>query len=665
MDTQFLVELDNYQSNPRLYLNDFYSYMYMNLSNFNDVEEDLLKLKEEAISNNDNLLLSLYNYSKYLTMYSTKLESAISYLKEALSIIEKENNYKQYDLYFAIILSFSLSYNQTNQMEKSLRLTKDAISYLAKTNNLNFLIQFVINLSYIYSEMRLKREALDILLPYDPEFKYLYPNLRRHLLSALIVHSLSLKMPEHILEYIKTLEADPKYQSGYHKSLVDCYYMNYYMMLDNMDMASNFYSRIKESYQDITKFINHPGPSNRTTLFISVARYLKKIGNLEGSFDFYKYVVSNIEQYIGERIQILDEATELAFELKQYDKAHEFFRTLKEYSNDYEEVLYNVINLKNESEKDERIIAINGYNRIIQHINLVNSFFKDMFKATELSQINDDLLTLIKRFSPESNAKILYNIEGKIYYYNKKGDLVKVIGMHDVDKYKMKLMNTLPLNLKLQFPECNYITSFVSNNQTVGFLVYDNNLFNSFDDSSKPLGEEALNAAGDAIYRLFKFKKINQDALIDELTKALNRYALSDFVNTYNFESPLYFVELDLDDFKKINDTYGHPCGDFVLRGIAQKLQKHFGKDYVYRIGGEEFVVICSLTKEKLNKKLEKIKNELKNVAFKYNDNDIFVSVSYGGTSFKNKKEYDQAYRRADQLLYEIKHKTKGNGIIE
>jgi hypothetical protein len=41
------------------------------------------------------------------------------------------------------------------------------------------------------------------------------------------------------------------------------------------------------------------------------------------------------------------------------------------------------------------------------------------------------------------------------------------------------------------------------------------------------------------------------------------------------------------------------------------------------------------------------------------------VSLSYGGTSFNNKKEYDQAYRRADQLLYEIKHKTKGNGIIE
>lgn len=124
--------------------------------------------------------------------------------------------------------------------------------------------------------------------------------------------------------------------------------------------------------------------------------------------------------------------------------------------------------------------------------------------------------------------------------------------------------------------------------------------------------------------------QLDSDASLDELTGAYNRRVLKKI--RYNGIVAI----CDIDDFKNINDTYGHDYGDKVLKEFAQKLKSRVrSDDVVCRFGGDEFVVIfkgCPLDMAKL--RLEIIRTELidKNITFsaglaEYNSNDNIYSV--------------------------------------
>jgi diguanylate cyclase (GGDEF)-like protein len=111
---------------------------------------------------------------------------------------------------------------------------------------------------------------------------------------------------------------------------------------------------------------------------------------------------------------------------------------------------------------------------------------------------------------------------------------------------------------------------------------------------------------------------------------------------------------IDIDYFKKINDTYGHPAGDNVLETLTKLITENIRhNDIFYRIGGEEFAIISVQKSETDEKKFaEKIKNLIENHKF----NEIGkVTISIGFTKLKESESYLDWYKRADEALYEAK----------
>ena len=87
------------------------------------------------------------------------------------------------------------------------------------------------------------------------------------------------------------------------------------------------------------------------------------------------------------------------------------------------------------------------------------------------------------------------------------------------------------------------------------------------------------------------------DVLRDQMTGLYNHHSfinqLNEYVNAFNIDTQLCLAILDIDDFKKVNDTYGHDCGDIVLTYMGKTLKKYCTKNIVaYRYGGEEFAVL-------------------------------------------------------------------------
>lgn len=161
-------------------------------------------------------------------------------------------------------------------------------------------------------------------------------------------------------------------------------------------------------------------------------------------------------------------------------------------------------------------------------------------------------------------------------------------------------------------------------------------------------------------------------ALKDSLTKVYNRKGFDFLYPIRQREMTLLKLHtgilfFDIDDFKKINDTYGHEAGDRVLYSIAQifiKSLRH--EDIIVRWGGEEFVLVIFI-KELENIKIigNKLKKLVESTFIDYNDNIIKFTLSGGGTFLKEKENIIQAIRRADELMYRAKKEGKNRFICD
>ena len=124
-------------------------------------------------------------------------------------------------------------------------------------------------------------------------------------------------------------------------------------------------------------------------------------------------------------------------------------------------------------------------------------------------------------------------------------------------------------------------------------------------------------------------------------------------------EKPVSVSILDLDDFKRINDNYGHSSGDVVLKAVAEVLRSHADSDlHAGRFGGEEFI-LCSKnkSKEQIREILTEIQEEICGLRFDFTGEKITVS---GGSFFTDRYiPYSDVFIEADKLLYEAKNRGK------
>jgi diguanylate cyclase (GGDEF)-like protein/putative nucleotidyltransferase with HDIG domain len=165
-------------------------------------------------------------------------------------------------------------------------------------------------------------------------------------------------------------------------------------------------------------------------------------------------------------------------------------------------------------------------------------------------------------------------------------------------------------------------------------------------------------------------ERIKEQATQDGLTGLYNHIHFQqllekEFRKARRYGYPLYCILVDLDDFKVINDTYGHPFGDRVLEKCAEILRKQMRDiEILARYGGEEFVVACSHIKEDGVLSLcERLREIFSQHTFEHGDESIKMTVSIGLSSISGPGVNDKAdlIRHADEALYEAKNRGKNN----
>ncbi len=159
-------------------------------------------------------------------------------------------------------------------------------------------------------------------------------------------------------------------------------------------------------------------------------------------------------------------------------------------------------------------------------------------------------------------------------------------------------------------------------------------------------------------------------SLQDALTKLYNRAAFDEhfakeIVRCQHNQTPLAIVVADLDNFKRINDTYGHTAGDKTLQVIANTFKKHLQDEgFIARYGGEEFVFIfAGINKKELVDKLNTLRLAVAKLPFKFKNNKVSMTLSIGLTHIKHDDNVHIAFERADTALYQAKEQGKNQVI--
>lgn len=165
-------------------------------------------------------------------------------------------------------------------------------------------------------------------------------------------------------------------------------------------------------------------------------------------------------------------------------------------------------------------------------------------------------------------------------------------------------------------------------------------------------------------------KTLGEIALFDPLTHLLNRRSMDDYLmkafsKAIKDQTPFCLIMSDIDDFKKVNDTYGHDCGDRVLVTVANIMSACVRKnDYVCRWGGEEVLILLQANKEVATKVAKRICKEVEATEIPYKEKTVHITLTLGISAYSENETIHSMISEADRKLYHGKKNGKNQVVV-
>ena len=153
-------------------------------------------------------------------------------------------------------------------------------------------------------------------------------------------------------------------------------------------------------------------------------------------------------------------------------------------------------------------------------------------------------------------------------------------------------------------------------------------------------------------------KSLDFMATRDPMTGIYNRRKFFTLAqNMLDTQKTLFAIMIDIDKFKLVNDNYGHPFGDKVIKSLVNTVLKHLPQDAIFgRLGGEEFAIIYKADSlDEVKNKIEDIRKSVEDLEEKYEDKIVKFTISNGISQKKDDDNLDELLKRADEALYEAK----------
>ena len=155
---------------------------------------------------------------------------------------------------------------------------------------------------------------------------------------------------------------------------------------------------------------------------------------------------------------------------------------------------------------------------------------------------------------------------------------------------------------------------------------------------------------------------VHNQAFTDTMTGVSSKVAYYEYLKDLqkkidNNTARFIVIVFDLNGLKKINDNFGHECGDDFITNSASVILKLFGKEHTFRIGGDEFIVILENSEHRISELDEMIVREIDEFNYNMTKDDVPVSLSFGASEFRPNANdtFKKVFKRADEIMYQYK----------
>ena len=566
---------------------------------FSEEESFNKKVKQLEIDINtknytEKELIEAYIFLIDYNFYYYEYKKARELNKKLFELSIKNNNYKIEHYYYneAIFIE-----EFEADIDKTIEYYKKSIDYAKQHENEEILVMSHTYMADIYSYLNKIQPALEnyrIAEQYakkpDDFFNINFGIFTLYYYFG--IYELAIIQGQNLEKFL-SMNENFTFDKGYYYSLLYDAISASYIKLEDYDKAIEYLEKQKNT--EYKRSVQE-----QISLLNSEAMVYVKIGELEKT----KEIIDKIEN-ISNNIELANTISDnnkllyylYYFEIKEYQKAYEYLESI-------DQMIY-------ENQK--------------AHLNQFNKIKVEVLR--KMGKIDKAL-----QYQKEYNENFIEVRENKevslsIFLFENYKEAELVNKNLDLEKEKMKKEKELFENIKRNNKEHNKIlfTLFM----IASFIIF----------------------AIILIILYFKNKKYSNQ---DDLTKGFNRrYIFKKLKNIINKED-FYLGIIDIDYFKKINDTYGHAIGDEVIIEVYEEIMKVFSdkKEIVSRIGGEEFMVISK------NDKFEELRERIQNRKFTTNNIKLTLSI---GVKVNKRKTTTEIYSQADELLYEAKNSGRNN----
>ena len=341
-----------------------------------------------------------------------------------------------------------------------------------------------------------------------------------------------------------------------------------------------------------------------------------------------------------------------------------------------------ILNEKLEHEKD----ALESKNRELSFINRLTKevaydlnwdrILSRILQAGLLNVIDLELFTILYRIGPKWNLAI-YSSESKINKTSLKKLKNSIIdNFNKLSKEKIAIneisVHLYPTNIQNSSPSPVSIPKYTlggflsSAGKPLGMIVVFPRNKNRPEKGTEELISTISNILSMSLKNVQEYHSLKEMTVRDGLTGIYNYKGFIDFLSrefgrAKRYNKSLSLIMIDVDNFKSINDSFGHLAGDYVLRELAYCLNSSLRKtDIVARYGGDEFVILLpEASSDKAKVLSSRILRYIRDHAFEWESESIKVEISYGISTIRELKEEETEetlVQMADSRLYDSRN---------
>lgn len=344
--------------------------------------------------------------------------------------------------------------------------------------------------------------------------------------------------------------------------------------------------------------------------------------------------------------------------------------------------------LDNKDEMKKLLESAQGLNKFITKITRENELYKELYlKKSENLDFLEEFFQIVR-----SNEFDIVTMLNSVYYLMYQTFKISnlCLAIKQPDKWTVYSTNKSFADFICEKNNLNANIRFIK----ICINDADNNSFNFVYEAhtdvpnslfymsflNENLGEDeykvidiAANHLCYVINWIIKFQKLSDFAYKDPLTEVGNRHYF-DMVLQHEIKrhkrlsSAFSIIIMDIDNFKQINDTYGHHVGDLILKNLAKKLKNRIREiDHIIRFGGEEFLILLPHTDKKDAHILAtRLKDIIENSIFIADGVKLRITVSMGISQFNPSHDSDinLAIKMADEALYKAKKDGKNRAYV-